>query len=172
MSRAAPSSSGTRTALAAKQATRTIPIVMATVGDPVGSGLVASLARPGGNITGLALMNSEMNTKRLELLKAILPGPMRVAGLANPGNPASALGISGTGAAARALGSTMHVVEARDGEDLGRAFAAMVREQANALIVLPDPSCSRTARRSSPSPPGAGCLQCTRRGSSPRAAGS
>jgi putative ABC transport system substrate-binding protein len=130
---------GTRAALAAQQATKTIPIVMATVGDPVGSGLVSSLARPGANITGLSLMNPEINSKRIELLKILVPGTRRVAVLANPDNPASAPGIRGTEAAARSLELTTRVVEARRAEDLDRAFAAMLKERAGALVVLPDP---------------------------------
>jgi len=78
---------GLSPARAAKQATKTIPIVMGTVGDPVGAGLVHSLARPGANITGLTLTTAEMNTKRLEFLKAITPGSSHVGVLTNPGNP-------------------------------------------------------------------------------------
>ena len=113
---------GTQGARAAKEATNTIPIVMGTAGDPVGSGLVNNLARPGGNITGLTLVTAEMNTKRLELLKAMFPSSMRVAVLTNPTNPTSALGIRQTEGAARSLGLKLHVIEARGPEDLDRAF--------------------------------------------------
>jgi putative ABC transport system substrate-binding protein len=130
---------GTRAALAAKQATKALPIVMATVGDPVGSGLVTSLARPGANITGLALMTAEMNVKRVELLKTVDPRIRQVAVLSNPLNPASAPGISGTDAAARSFGMTTHGVGAKRVEDLEGAFSAILKEQASALIVLPDP---------------------------------
>src|SRR5438105_5168717 len=130
---------GTRAALAAQQATKTIPIVMATVGDPIRSGLVSSLAHPGANVTGLSLMNAEINNKRIELLKTLLPNTTRVAILANPGNPASAPGISGTETTAHSLGLTTFVVEARRAEELERAFGMILKERAGALIVLPDP---------------------------------
>jgi putative ABC transport system substrate-binding protein len=130
---------GTRAALAAQRATKAIPIVMATVGDPVGSGLVTSLARPGANITGLSLMAAEINNKRVELLKAVLPRVMRVAVLANPDNPASAAGMAGTEVAAHSLGLATYVVAARREEDLDRAFTEILKRQARALIVLPDP---------------------------------
>jgi putative tryptophan/tyrosine transport system substrate-binding protein len=130
---------GLSPARAAKQATKTIPIVMGTVGDPVGAGLVHSLARPGANITGLTLTTAEMNTKRLEFLKAITPGSSHVGVLTNPGNPGAALGIRETEAAARSLGLTLHVVEARGAEDLERAFAEMLKQQAKAVVILPDP---------------------------------
>src|SRR4029453_13362896 len=90
-------------ALAAKNATSTIPVVMVAVGDPVGSGLVASLARPGGNLTGLSLLNPELHGKRLELLKQVLPRISRVATLINPGNPIHAMFWKETQAAAQAL---------------------------------------------------------------------
>ena len=126
-------------ARAAKQATNTIPIVMGAIGDPVGSGLVDSLARPGANITGLTLATAEMNTKRLELLKAMAPESTRVALLTNPGNPGAAQGIRESEAAARSLGLKVRVVDARGPEDLERAFAGMVKEQVNAVVLLPDP---------------------------------
>jgi putative ABC transport system substrate-binding protein len=130
---------GLSPALAAKQATKTIPIVMGTVGDPVGSGLVDSLARPGGNITGLTLATAEMNTKRLEFLKAVAPASTRVAVLVNPGNPGAANGLRETEAAARSLGLRIRVVDARGPQDLDRAFAGMVKEQTDAVVILPDP---------------------------------
>jgi ABC-type uncharacterized transport system substrate-binding protein len=126
-------------ARAAKQATKTIPIVMGAIGDPVGSGLVNSLARPGANITGLTLATAEMNTKRLELLKAMAPESTRVALLTNPGNPGAAQGIRESEAAARSLGLKIRVVDARGPEDLERAFADMVKERVNAVVLLPDP---------------------------------
>ena len=130
---------GLSPARAAKQATKTIPIVMGTVGDPVGSGLIDSLARPGGNITGLTLATSEMNTKRLEFMKAVTPASTRVAVLVNPGNPGAARGLRETEAAARSLGLRIRVVDARGPEDLDRAFAGMVKEQTDAVVILPDP---------------------------------
>jgi putative tryptophan/tyrosine transport system substrate-binding protein len=103
----------TPAALAAKQATTTIPMVMAGVGDPVGSGLVASLARPGGNVTGLASVSSELVRKQLEFLKDVLPTLSRVAVLWNPANPAHALNVREADVAAQALGVQLHRVEAR-----------------------------------------------------------
>jgi ABC-type uncharacterized transport system substrate-binding protein len=124
----------TSAALAAKDATTTIPIpiVMLGVGDPVGSGLVASLARPGGNITGLASLQHELTGKRLELLKAVLPTVSRVAVLSNPANPAHAVGVREANAAARALGVQLHLVEARGPEDFAGAFSDMTKARAGA----------------------------------------
>jgi putative tryptophan/tyrosine transport system substrate-binding protein len=126
-------------ARAAQQATKTIPIVMGAIGDPVGNGLVNSLARPGANITGLTLATAEMNSKRLELLKTMAPESTCVAILTNPGNPGAAQGVRESEAAARSLGLRIRVVDARGPEDLERAFAAMVKEQVNAMVLLPDP---------------------------------
>jgi putative ABC transport system substrate-binding protein len=128
----------TPAALAARDATTTIPIVMAGVGDPVGSGLVASLARPGGNVTGLTSLQSELVGKALEFLKDVLPTVSRVAVLWNPANPAHALGVPGTEAAAQRLGLQLHFVEARGPDALDRAFAAMTQAQAGALLVMGD----------------------------------
>ena len=130
---------GLRAARAAKEATKTIPIVMGAVGDPVRGGIVNSLARPGANITGLTLVTAEMNPKRLEFLKAAVPGNPRVAMLMNPDNPSAAQGRRETETAARSLGLTLHVVEARRPEDLDRAFTEMLKGQARAVVVLPDP---------------------------------
>jgi putative tryptophan/tyrosine transport system substrate-binding protein len=131
---------GTPQALAAKQATRTIPIVFIGAGDPVTSGLVTSLARPGGNVTGLSSLGPELVGKRLEQLKQAVPGVSRVAVLRQPG----ALGertdkdmLKGAEVAARALGLRLQVVEARGPEDLDRAFSDMTRARADALTVLP-----------------------------------
>jgi putative ABC transport system substrate-binding protein len=125
-------------ALAAKQATTTIPIVMLGVGDPVKNGLVASLARPGGNITGLASLPHELTGKRLELLKAVLPTVSRVAVLWNPANPAHAVAVREADGAAQALGVQLHFAEARGPDAFDRAFAAMTRAHAGALLVLGD----------------------------------
>jgi putative ABC transport system substrate-binding protein len=129
---------GTPAARAAKQATTTIPIVM-TGGDPVRAGLVASLARPGGNVTGLADATVDVSTKRLELLKEAVPTLSRVAILWNPGNPTNLPQLRDTETAAAALRITVFPVEARSDEDLGRAFAAMRRERAGGLVVQGDP---------------------------------
>jgi ABC-type uncharacterized transport system substrate-binding protein len=129
----------TPAALAAKDATTTIPIVMAGVGDPVESGLVASLARPGGNVTGLASLAPELVGKQLEFLKDLLPTVSRVAVLWNPTNPAHALIVREADAAAPRLGVQLHLQEARGPEAFDRAFAAMTRAHAGALLVLGDP---------------------------------
>jgi putative tryptophan/tyrosine transport system substrate-binding protein len=121
--------------LAAKQATRTIAIVMVSVGDPVGNGLVASLARPGGNVTGTSFLTSAMVGKQLELLKQITPRVARLAVLLNPANPGHLLALDEAKVAARSLGVPLQAVEARDPADLERAFAAMTGERAGALFV-------------------------------------
>jgi putative ABC transport system substrate-binding protein len=129
---------GTPAALAAKDVTTTIPIVMVGVGDPVGSGLVASLARPGGNITGLSLLAPKLVGKQLELLKAVFPTVSRVAILWNPANPANALMVREADVAAQAVGVQLHRVEARGPDAFDRAFAAMTSAHAGALLVLGD----------------------------------
>jgi len=123
---------------AAQQATRTIPIVMALSNDAVGSGLVASLARPGGNVTGLTVMVPDLAGKQLQLLKEVVPEVSRVALLTNPANPASAPFLREAEAAARALGVRLQTLEARDPQEIDSAFAAMTRERAGALVVLTD----------------------------------
>ena len=125
--------------IAARQATSTIPIVMAAVGDPVGRGFVASLARPGGNITGVSNLAAEMAGKWLELLKEAVPRVTKVAALRNPDNPTHAFMWRHTQDAARALGVQVQPAEARTVEDIDLAFAAMARERPGALIVFPDP---------------------------------
>ena len=125
--------------LAAKQATTAIPIVMAVGADPVGSGYVASLARPGGNITGLSNLAEDLIAKLLELLKAAVPRASRVAILVNPANPAHTSFRREIQTAAQVLGVTLLPVEARSPNDFEGAFAAMTRERAGALVVLPDP---------------------------------
>ena len=124
---------------AAKEATATIPIVV-VAGDPVGAGLAASLARPGGNVTGLSFLAPELGGKRLQLLKEAVPGIGRVAVLWNPGaSHSGALEWQATEAAARALGVTLRSFEFRGGEDLAKALAAISRERADALTLLSDP---------------------------------
>ena len=123
---------------AAQQVTKTTPIVMSVVIDPLGSGLVASLARPGGNVTGITVMASDIVGKQLELLKQAVPEVSRVALLWNPVNPGSAPQLREAEAAARALGLRLQAVEARDPQGIDSAFAAMTRERPGALVVLPD----------------------------------
>ena len=131
-----PNPAGTQ---AAKQATRTIPIVMLTVADPVASGLIASLARPGGNITGLsATAGPEIVGKRLELLRQAVAKASRVAVLRNPTNPDAAQMSKEMEGAARTLGVHLQVVDVRVPNDLDSAFAAMTRDRADALLLLGD----------------------------------
>jgi putative tryptophan/tyrosine transport system substrate-binding protein len=124
--------------LAAKQATAVIPIVFAAVSDPVGTGLVASLARPGGNVTGLANQISDTSGKKLELLREVVPGLRRLAILANVSNPASVLEMGEAHATARTLGLEVTTSEIRRAEDIAPAFEAL-KERADALYLCPDP---------------------------------
>jgi putative ABC transport system substrate-binding protein len=123
--------------VAASRLTKTIPIVM-FVGDPVGSGLVASLARPGGNITGLSLFNPEIAGKQLELLKEVIPRLALVAVLQNPTDSSHALSLNELDVAARSLRVQLQVLQAREPDEFETAFAAMTRERASALLVLGD----------------------------------
>jgi putative tryptophan/tyrosine transport system substrate-binding protein len=129
---------GTQHVLAAKDATTTIPIVFADVADPVSRGFVSSLARPGGNITGLANLNTDLIGKWLELLKQAVPGVTRVAFLWQPGilpERAEKDVMQRAEAAARTLGVQLQVLEARGPEDFDRAFAEMTRSRIDAVIV-------------------------------------
>ena len=118
---------------AAQQATTTIPIVMGASGDPIQTGFVASLARPGGNITGLTMLSAELTAKRLELLTQLVPGLSRVAVLWNPANPAMVLEWEEAQAAARRLGVQVQSLEIRGSDEFARAFAAATLEHAQAL---------------------------------------
>jgi putative ABC transport system substrate-binding protein len=131
----------TQASLAAKQATSTIPIVMVGVSDPLGSGLVASLARPGGNVTGTSSMTAEVAGKSLELLKEAAPAVSRVAVLWNPDNAIfQAQMLRQTQLAAAMLGVELRTVAARHGDDLEGAFGAIAAESVGALLVLADPT--------------------------------
>ncbi len=123
---------------AVRQATSTIPIVMAVVQEAVSTGLVASLARPGGNITGMSSMMPELVAKQLQLLKEILPKVSRVALLGNPAQPGHAPQVAHARDAARALDVSVQVLEARDPSDIDKVFTGMTTERTNAVIVLPD----------------------------------
>jgi putative ABC transport system substrate-binding protein len=123
--------------LAAKKASPTIPIVFGAVSDPVGSGLVSSLARPGGNITGLSLMAPDLDGKRLELLKEAFPKVARVAFLWEPGTPRGNLPLTEMEAAAKALGLKLLSLEVRSLDDFASAFARAKRDGAQALITTP-----------------------------------
>jgi putative ABC transport system substrate-binding protein len=130
---------GTPQALAAKQATRTIPILFPVATDPITDGLVTSLARPGGNVTGLSFLAPELVGKRLELLKQAVPGVSRVAVLWQPGGLGERTEkdmLKGAEVAARALGVRLQFVEARGPADFDRAFSEMTRARADALTVL------------------------------------
>ena len=131
--------SGTPATLAAKEATRTTPIVIAAMGDPISAGVVASLARPGGNITGLASMSSEIDGKRLELLAELLKGVSRIAVLWNPTNPGNAARLRNIQHAAAILRLRLEpVVGAADSQALEKGFQAIVAARAQALVVEPD----------------------------------
>ena len=123
--------------LAAKQSTVVIPIVFAAVNDPVGTGLVASLARPGGNVTGLANQISDASGKKLEFLREVVPGLRRLAIMANAGNPGSMLDMSEAQATARRLGLEVTTSEIRRAEDIVPAFEAL-KDRAAALYLCPD----------------------------------
>jgi putative ABC transport system substrate-binding protein len=129
---------GTAATRAAKTATQTVPIVMATSVDPVQSGFVASLNQPGGNITGLSLQTGELSGKRLQLLTEIVPGLARVAVLSNPASPINTLLLEQMKAAAQSLGLEIHVAEAQAPDRFTRAFAAITTARVGALTVLPD----------------------------------
>jgi len=129
---------GTPASRAAQKATATIPIVMIGVGDPVGSGLVRSLARPGGNTTGLSVFIAEVGPKYLELLHSVLPRLTRVGILVNPTNTSHALVLKGVRASAERIGVTIQSLEADTPQGIAEAFAVMARERAGALIVAQD----------------------------------
>jgi putative ABC transport system substrate-binding protein len=126
--------STTPAALAAKNATRTIPIVMLALGDPVGTGLIDSLARPGGNVTGLSQMAPALAAKRLELLKEVVPRTSRVLVLSYPLDPIAALQIKELRTAARLLGVTLHVRDIRTADDFPAAFDAGAKDSADGLL--------------------------------------
>ncbi len=124
---------------AARRATSTIPIVMLAVGEAVALGFVSSLARPGGNITGVGALSVELSGKRLELLKQIMPRATRMAVLWNPANPAGILGFREIEGAARQLGVTVQSLPVRSAPEIQPAFAAMVQARAEGLTVVTDP---------------------------------
>jgi putative tryptophan/tyrosine transport system substrate-binding protein len=126
---------GTPATLAAKNATKTIPVVMSASGDPLGAGVVAGLARPGGNVTGLSAFVTELQAKRLELLRELVPGINRIAALLNMSSPAEPPQWEETKAAARALAIEPQLLDVRNREDLSRAFETAKRQRADALVV-------------------------------------
>jgi putative ABC transport system substrate-binding protein len=132
------STGGSAPTLAAKHATPVIPIVF-VASDPVGLGLVPSLSRPGGNLTGVNILTTELNAKRLDLLKEAFPGASRVGVLANPGPPAYRVARRNLEYAARSLGLRLYIREVRSPNDLESTFAAMGKERVDALLVVNDP---------------------------------
>jgi putative ABC transport system substrate-binding protein len=129
---------GNASALAAKAATATIPIVFFSGVNPVEAGLVASLNRPGGNITGVTSLGVELGPKRLELLHELLPTATVIAGLGNPTNPSTETQMRGLQAAARLLGLEFHVLHASSEREVDAAFASLARLKASALVIAPD----------------------------------
>jgi putative tryptophan/tyrosine transport system substrate-binding protein len=130
---------GNAATAAAKAATTTIPILFVTPDDPVGLGLVASLARPGGNLTGINFLGGELGSKRLELLRDLVPATARVAVLVNPASAAAGPRLSDVQTAARAMRLQTQVFNAGSSGEIDTAFAAAVREHPDALLLVPDP---------------------------------
>jgi putative ABC transport system substrate-binding protein len=131
-------SGSTPGALAAKNATTTIPVVFVTTGDPVASGLIASLARPGGNVTGLTVLGRELSAKRLAILKEAFPGVSHVAVIANPDGPESAPMLKGLDGAVKALGIKLRILEVRGPNELEKTFATIASARVGAIMVLTD----------------------------------
>jgi putative ABC transport system substrate-binding protein len=129
---------GTPAALAVKKATTTVPVVMVAVGDPVGTGLVSSLARPGGNLTGLSSVAPDLEGKRLELLRQVVPTLSHVAMFINSLNPFHVVSVRQAHAAAQALGIRLEPLDVLKSEDLDRAFAAIRKDRPDALLILAD----------------------------------
>jgi putative tryptophan/tyrosine transport system substrate-binding protein len=129
---------GAAGAVAAKKATSTIPIVITAVGDMLALGLVSSLSRPGGNVTGLSLFVAELTAKRLELIKEAVPSVTRVAILLNPGNASTQFVLSETEATAKMAGIELRAFEARQPTDFARVFAAIADQQIGALVIHED----------------------------------
>jgi putative tryptophan/tyrosine transport system substrate-binding protein len=131
---------GTAAVRAAQTATQSIPIVMGAAADPLGIGLVAGLARPGGNTTGLSILSTELTVKRLEVLKKVMPKAIRIAILQQPANPAHPMFIKEIEPTAGLLGLTYRILEARGSEDFEPSFASMRAWPADAIFVLDDPT--------------------------------
>jgi putative ABC transport system substrate-binding protein len=129
---------GTPATLAVKKATSTVPVVMAAIGDPVGTGIVPNLARPGGNITGLSAIAPDLEGKRLELLREVVPHLAHVAFFLNPANEFHTVSLRQALAAAQALNIKLQPREVRKSEDLDAAFAAIVKEKPDGLLILAD----------------------------------
>jgi putative ABC transport system substrate-binding protein len=130
----------TPAAIAASRATTTIPIVIVSVADPVGSGVVAELARPGGNITGTSNMGPELSGKLVQLLIETAPGMKRVGVVRNPSNPGTAISVRETAEAIRALGLQIELVDAEAAEDFESAFARLSAQGVQGVVLITDPS--------------------------------
>jgi ABC-type uncharacterized transport system substrate-binding protein len=135
----------TPTALAAKQATREIPIVMAETGDPIGTGLVASLPRPGGNVTGIASVAAELAGKSVQLIRDMLPSARRVTALANATDPFSKPFLEQIELGGKATGTAIHAIKISSSEEFETAFAAMEKDRPDAVIVQPSLPTKRAA---------------------------
>ena len=135
-----------RSAIAARKLTKTIPIVM-TTGDPVATGLAASLARPGGNVTGLSVMSSDLSGKRLELIKETIPKMTRVAAIWSPREHEAVIGYQETVEAAKAFSLRLHPIEVATADAIDRAFAQMVKARDDALVVILSPLATLHSRR-------------------------
>jgi putative ABC transport system substrate-binding protein len=141
------STGGTVTAFAAKNATSSIPIVFTVGGDLVKLGLVASLARPAGNLTGLSLLTTELNVKRLELLQETFPKIRLVGVMGNPNNPNYVIQLDETQAAAKALGLQIEIFQARNSSDIDSVFSTAAKKPVQALLVLSDPMLNASRQR-------------------------
>ena len=153
----------TPSVIAARQATTTIPIVMVGVADPVGVGLIASLARPGGNITGISNMAADLSAKLMELLMEIVPGMTRVGVVLNPKNPGTVVQIQGTQDAIRAKGLQFQTIDAATPAEFERAFARLRGDGIKAAVLLADPSVIEHRKRIAELARDAGLLTATQR---------
>jgi len=137
----------TPTVIAVRRATSTIPIVMVSVGDPVGSGLIASLARPGGNITGLSNIAVDLNAKLMELFVELVPGMKRVGVVRNPNNPGMTAMLRETEDAVHKLNIQVEVVDAQTSDEFERAFAQLRAKSVDGVVLLADPTVIEHSRR-------------------------
>jgi putative tryptophan/tyrosine transport system substrate-binding protein len=138
---------GTPTVIAVRRATSTIPIVMVSVGDPVGSGFIASLARPGGNITGLSNITVDLSAKLMELFVELVPGMKRVGVVRNPNNPTVTVMLRETEDAVRKLNIQVEVVEAQTSDEFERAFAQLSAKSVDGVVLLADSTVIEHSRR-------------------------
>jgi putative tryptophan/tyrosine transport system substrate-binding protein len=160
----------TSSAVVAKAATTTIPIVFVIGGDPVKLGLVASLNRPGGNVTGVTFVNAELGAKQLGLLHVLQPGAVRVAVLVDPNYPLTEFFVSDVQAAASSIKKQIEVLEAPTGRDIDMAFARLAQKPTDALVVAPSHCSTTVAYKSSRWRPTIGCLRSTPGARPPRSA--